>query len=196
MTDKTLQYYNEHATAFVQGTLDVKFSELQNEFLSRIPKSSYILDCGTGSARDAKAFKDHGYKVVAIDGSAELAKLASKYLGQEVIVTTFQDYVPDRIFSGIWACASLLHLSLKDIESVMKKLARALATEGCFYVSFKYGTFSGERNGRFFTDMTEESFRKILEKIPELSVDKEFITEDARPGRESEKWLNVFLIKK
>ena len=77
----------------------------------------------------------------------------------------------------------------------MKKLAAALKEKGVFYVSFKYGTFSGERNGHFFTDMDESSFDALMEDILELAIDREYITEDVRPGREAEKWLNVFLKK-
>ena len=77
----------------------------------------------------------------------------------------------------------------------MKKLTDYLKPGGIFYVSFKYGTFHGERNGRFFTDMNEELFETLLKGIPELSIDRQFITEDVRPGRKTEKWLNVFLKK-
>ncbi len=192
-TDKTLDYYNTQAASFAQSTLDVEFSALQDEFVSYLKEGASILDVGAGSGRDSAAFLKQGFKVTAIDGSAELAKLASKVLGQEVIVSTFQDYEPDQIFDGIWACASLLHLSREDIVKVMQKLAKALAADGVFYVSFKYGTFSGERNGRFFTDLTEDTFAEILKEVSELKIKRQFITEDARPGREAEKWLNVML---
>lgn len=75
----------------------------------------------------------------------------------------------------------------------MKTLAAALKKDGIFYVSCKYGTFSGERNGRFFIDMDKGFFEKMLEDIPGLVVDKDYITEDVQPGCRSEKWLNVFL---
>ena len=78
----------------------------------------------------------------------------------------------------------------------MEKMAAALKADGMFYVSFKYGTFSGERNGRFFIDMDESSFDLLLEDIPELEIYREYITEDVRPGRKVEKWLYVFLKKK
>ena len=57
----------------------------------------------------------------------------------------------------------------------------------------KYGSFSGERDGRFYMDMDESSFDALLKDIPELVIDKEHITADVRPTREAEKWLNVFL---
>lgn len=96
--------------------------------------------------------------------------------------------------NGIWACATLLHLEKADVISIMQKLTKSLVPGGIFYASFKYGDFSGERNGRFFTDMTEESFADVLNEVDGLSIVKQMITEDARPDR-TEKWLNVFLKK-
>ena len=137
-----------------------------------------------------------GYRVVDVDGSQELCKRASEYIGQPVICSTFEKYNPEGTFDGIWACASLLHLRLEDIKVIMKKMAVVLKKDGTFYVSFKYGTFSGERNGRFFTDMDERNFDTLLRDIPELNINRQYITEDVRPGRETEKWLNVFLKRK
>lgn len=177
----------------MDGTRSVDFSALQNVFASYIKEGGRILDLGCGSGRDSKAFLEKGYEVVAVDGSQELCKLASEYIGQPVICTTFQEYEPEGLFDGIWACASLLHLRLDEVKVVIKKMAAALKEDGVLYVSFKYGTFSGERNGRFFTDMDEGSFNRMLQDIPELVIVREYITEDVRPSRETEKWLNVFL---
>lgn len=193
--DYTLDYYNEKAASFVEGTQNVDFSRLQNEFASYVSPHGKILDLGCGSGRDSKAFLAMGYNVTAVDGSQAICNIASEYIGQDVICSTFQDYEPEDLFDGIWACASLLHLPKEDLEPVIKKYAACLNSGGSFYISFKYGTFSGERNGRFFTDMNEESFSALLNGIPELSVEKQYITEDVRPGRGTEKWLNVFLKK-
>ena len=72
---------------------------------------------------------------------------------------------------------------------------KALKNGGVIYVSFKYGTFEGERNGRYFTDMNEERFESLMREVPAMEVLKETITSDVRPGRADEKWLNVFLRK-
>ena len=63
-----------------------------------------------------------------------------------------------------------------------------------YKASFKYGDFAGKRNGRFFTDMTEEIFADVLSRVNGLAIVKQMITEDARPDRIGE-WLNVFLKK-
>ena len=99
-------------------------------------------------------------------------------------------------YDGIWACSSILHLPADELADVMRKIAAALKERGILYTSFKYGTFEGERNGRFFTDMTEKKFAEFLEKIHELEIEEQWITSDARPGRGEEKWLNVILRKR
>lgn len=193
-TEYTLEYYNQQAEQFVQGTVDVEFSNLQNLFIEMLPAGGTILDLGCGSGRDSKAYKQAGFKVIAVDGSEALCKIASEYIGQEVLCCRFQDLDIQESLEGVWACATLLHLEKDDVISTMQKLTKSLVPDGIFYASFKYGKFSGERNGRFFTDMTEDTFAEILSEIEGLTIVKQMITEDARPDR-SEKWLNVFLKK-
>ena len=81
------------------------------------------------------------------------------------------------------------------MDSVFQKMEKALKKDGILYVSFKYGTFEGERNGRYFTDMTEDTLKELTEKIPNLVQEEQWITSDVRPGREDEKWLNIILRK-
>lgn len=66
---------------------------------------------------------------------------------------------------------------------------------GIIYTSFKYGEFEGERNGRYFTDFTLESFRKFVKDIGDIKLKESWITGDVRSGRGEEKWLNVVLEK-
>ena len=191
--DITLDYYNKEADVFFENTVSVDFSKIQEMFLKHIKPGGRILDLGCGSGRDSRAFLERGYEVVAVDGSRELAKIAGAYIGQKVIVADFREFEPEGTFDGIWACASRLHLLREEIAAVMRRMAAHLAEGGCFYASFKYGEFQGERNGRYFTDMTEESFRELLEGVPGLAIEEYFSSGDVRAGRESERWLNVMM---
>ena len=193
--DKTIEYYNKNANLFVETTANVEFYHMQNRFLSKLETGAHILDFGCGSGRDTKFFLEQGYRVDAIDGSAELCKLASEFTGIEVKHMYFQELSEEVKYDGIWACSSILHLNLSDLEDVMKKMTIAVKSNGIIYTSFKYGIFSGERNGRYFTDMTEDTFGKLLQKIPELEIEEQWITSDVRPGRGEEQWLNLILRK-
>ena len=192
---KTLMYYDSNADSFIQGTRTVDFSKIQNLFLSKLEKDSLILDFGCGSGRDTRYFLDKGYSVEALDGSAEMCKAASQYTGIEVKQMLFQELNVVEEYDGIWACSSILHLTVVELKDVMKKISLALKDNGIAYVSFKYGTFEGERNGRYFTDMTETTFAKVLEAVNSFDIEEEWITGDVRPGRGDERWLNVILRK-
>ena len=192
---ETINYYNVNAKEFIETTTFVEFHTMQKKFLDKLPAVSTILDFGCGSGRDTKYFSEQGHQVDAIDGSVELCKLASEYTGIEVKHMYFHELSAVEKYDGIWACSSILHLPMEELEDVMKKMQKALKPNGIIYTSFKYGTFSGERNGRFFTDMTEETFGELLEKIPGLNMEEQWVTSDVRPGRGEEKWLNILLRK-
>lgn len=193
---ETLNYYNNNAESFVAGTINSDMSNLYSKFERYLFKEASILDCGCGSGRDTKYFLNRGYTVTAIDGSEELCRKASEITGIDVKTMLFQDIHFKEKFDGVWACASLLHLKEEELVPVICSITDIMNDGGVFYASFKYGDFSGERNGRFFTDRTEESIKNIVEDIPELEILEMFITADVRPGREEEKWLNVIMKKR
>lgn len=193
---ETLAYYNANAQIFLETTVNVDFSATQSKFLDKLHKGAFILDFGCGSGRDTKYFLDRGYMVEAIDGSEELCKFASKHTGIEVKHMLFQDLQEVEKYDAIWACSSILHLPYTELVDVMKKMIIALKDNGLLYTSFKYGTFEGVRNGRYFIDMTEDSLEKLLQDVDGLEVEETWVTSDVRPGRGEEKWLNLFLRKK
>lgn len=196
MLNKTINYYDTNAKEFVEGTLNVDFKTTQDKFINKLPAKGYILDFGCGSGRDTKYFLARDFNVDAIDGSIELCKIASEYTNIKVNHMYFNELSIVNKYDGIWACSSILHLSLDDLVDVFKRMSKALKDEGIIYTSFKYGDFSGERNGRYFTDMTEDSFAKLIANVENLKVEEQWITADVRPQRGNEKWLNLILRKK
>ena len=198
MKNKTLEYYNKHASSFIQNTVNVNFSTTQDEFLNYLDCNAYILDFGCGSGRDSKYFIDQGFQVDAIDGSMEFCKYASEFAGIKVQHMFFQELDVKKKYDGIWACSSILHLSRNELKDVIIKMQDAVKEKGIIYTSFKYGTFEGERNGRYFIDFTYELFRELLTELEidtKLEIIKHWISEDVRPNRGEEKWLNLILQK-
>ncbi len=195
MSTATIDYYNQNAADFAANTVSVEFQDMQEHFTSRLPEQARILDFGCGAGRDTKAFLEQGFHVTAADGSSELCKIASAYTGIPVKQMDFRDLDETEQYDGIWACSSILHLGKQDLRDVLRRMARALKPHGIIYTSFKYGTFEGMRNGRYFTDLTEETFRELMREIEHLKIEEEWITGDARPGRGDEKWLNLILRK-
>lgn len=195
MEQKTIDYYNKNAESFVAGTVAVDFTQTQKRFLKRLQKGAYILDFGCGSGRDTRYFLEKGMQMDAWDGSLELCKIASEYTGIVVQHRLFQELDERETYDGIWACSSILHLPKDELYTVLQQMRNALKQDGVSYTSFKYGTFEGERNGRYFTDFTLDSFQEFVSDIEGLHVDESWITGDVRPGRGKEKWLNIILQK-
>ena len=180
---------------FVYETISVNFQETQERFLKHIPPQGRILDFGCGSGRDAKYFHTRGFEVDAVDGSAELCKLAAEYTRINVKQMLFSELDVVEEYDGIWACASILHLLSSELREVLLKMIKALKNGGIIYTSFKYGEYEGMRNGRYFTDFTEMSFKRYIADIDNVEIAELWITDDARPGRGDEKWLNLILRK-
>ena len=195
MGNQTLDYYNSNADSFVESTLHVDFSAPADRFLNLLPEGAEVLDFGCGSGRDTKYFLERGCRVTAVDGSAKLCRLASEYTGIPVRQMLFQELDDLERYDGVWACASILHLRMEELRDVLERIRRALKQGGILYASFKYGTYSGERNGRYFTDLNEDSFGELMREIPGLKREEQWISRDVRPDRKDESWLNVILRK-
>ncbi len=193
--DKTIEYYETNAERFAETTKEVAFAETQDRFLKYLPDGGRILDFGCGSGRDSKYFIKKGYQVDAIDGSEKLCEIASRVAGITVRHMYFSELDAENEYDGIWACASILHLPQDELLAVFGRMERALKPGGYLYSSFKYGEYEGERNGRYFTDFSSDSFHKFSNQVPDLVIVEEWITSDVRPGRGDEKWLNLILQK-
>ncbi len=186
----TLVYYTEHAADFVAQSLKADMSPVRERFCSYLPQGASVLDFGCGSGRDARAFLEQGYEVSAVDGSPELCQAASLYSGLDVKLMDFLDLNETEAYDGIWACASILHLQKEDLVDVLSKIARALKPQGVLYTSFKYGQAEEMRDGRYFTDFTEEKLNRFWSLCPGLVLLEVWVTEDVRPERGG-RWLNL-----
>lgn len=191
--DSNIEYYNINAASFVTGTQNVDMSLWRDKFESYLADGGRILDAGCGSGRDSKAFKQHGFSVVAFDASKEMCKATSELIGQEVLQMKFQEIDFEEEFDGIWACASLLHVAYEELPSVMAKLRKGLKSKGIIYVSFKYGTTKMIKGERTFSNFTEATVEKMLNETG-FEVIECGITADVREGREDEKWVNAIAI--
>ena len=196
MKNNTLDFYNNNSEQYYESTVKVDLSNIYSKFTDKLPKEGHILDLGCGSGRDSLYFKNAGYKITAVDGSKNLAALASKLIEQEVIVTRFEDINLTEKYDGIWACSSLLHLNEVELEKLLLKLEEALEDKGILYMSFKYGNKEYiDDKGRYFNCYTEETMKELINRYPSIEISEVFKTIDVIPGREDVIWLNVICTK-
>lgn len=185
----SISYYDQNAQSYFDSTVQADMQELRDRFLRYVKPGGTILDAGCGSGRDAKAFTDAGYPVVAFDASAEMVRLASEFTGLPILNIRFEDMNWEDRFDGIWASASLLHVPRVELPHTFDRFARALSTAGVWCLSMKQGEATREVDGRTFTDVTEAELRDLLETAG-LSVADMWLTNDVRPGR-ADRWVNA-----
>lgn len=188
----TLDYYNRNAESYAEQTQGADVTDLYVDFEECLNPGARILDLGCGSGRDSRYFAKKGYNVTPVDGSPEMCRVAAEYTGLPVRCLCFADLDYYDEFDGIWACASLLHVPQNKLPTVMEKVERALKPEGVLYASFKYGEgerIVGERHFSFYNEYD-------LDWLSGLGLIEYWISEDVRPDRPGEKWLNTLWRKK
>lgn len=208
MTDNsTLDFYNQYADAYIERTRNVKLDALYNRFTSHLPTHlevpHHILDVGCGSGRDSFWFSNKlGMDVIAIDGSSELIGRNRAYYATSNVDwrhLKFEDIKNQgwqNHFTGIWACASLLHVPFNRLPSIIEDLMDTLVSDGVMYASFKYGNSERWDEDRFFCDMNEDRFLEVFQQISLNNLGYEiWITADQQGGRDVD-WFNVLLRKR
>lgn len=198
----TLNYYDENAVEFACQTVSIDMHGLYELFISQLPQrdTQSVLDVGCGSGRDANYFAKQGYEVTAIDASAELiqwahkAHMSSRISWVHLNLSSIEKQAWENKFTGIWACASLLHVPFLGLPFVIKSLLKTLTDKGVMYLSFKYG--EGERvdEERFFCDMNESRWTTIVAKIPQVIEYKIWLSADKRSSIENN-WFNITIKK-
>lgn len=192
-----INFYNREAERYKEERNEIKgFGEIYKPFIKYIKHNGKILDFGCGSGRDSLYFKNNGYNVIALDGSKEMCDITRQLCNIEVKEMFFEDFKEENTYDGIWACASLLHLPKDILINVLKNLALSLKENGYIYASFKYGDYEGIRNRRYFIDFTEESFKDIIKKIPDLEIIETYQTNGVLKSQIRKHWLNIVLKKR
>jgi 2-polyprenyl-3-methyl-5-hydroxy-6-metoxy-1,4-benzoquinol methylase len=165
-----------------------------DNFTELLPEGGSILDLGCGSGRDSAYFIEHGFDVTAMDASEEMCSLASIHIGQDVLQLTFSEMDFEEVFDGIWANESLLHVSSGEIEGILEKVIQGLKTDGILFMSFQYGDFEGERDGRHFTDYRTKTLKELIIKFSNLELIEIKKYDEMSRDKETE-WIYVLARK-
>ncbi|MFX1328219.1 MAG: class I SAM-dependent methyltransferase [Promethearchaeota archaeon] len=109
---------------------------LFNDFCEQLPRGAYVLDLGTGTGLPyAKLLIEKGFKVLGIDISTEMIKIAKNNVPEakfkEISMT---DINYNKEFDGIFSSYSMLQLDQQLFKKTAKKIVKALKKGGIFYL--------------------------------------------------------------
>lgn len=195
MQNTTLKWYKENADKFLKQSLTVDMTALYKAFLKYVAPGGKIMDLGCGSGVASLYFIQNGFDALPVDGCREMCEAATKLTGRQARNILFDELDYENEFDGIWACSSLLHVPKKGMPKILTLIKYALKEGGILYASYKYGEKERKKNGRFFSDYTEEALKALVHEVGGLQILDLWVTNDARPQKANEKWVNVICKK-
>lgn len=195
MQNTTLKWYQENADKFLKQSLTVDMTALYQAFLKYVAPGGKIMDLGCGSGVASLYFIQNGFDALPADGCKEMCETATKLTGRQARNILFDELDYENEFDGIWACSSLLHVPKKEMPKILTLIKYALKEGGILYASYKYGEKERKKNGRSFSDYTEETLKALVHEVGGLQILDLWVTNDARPQKVNKKWVNVICRK-
>ena len=107
------------------------FADFEAKFLATLPRGARVADLGCGPALDAAGFGQKGYQPVGVDLSVGMLRMAPPVMHGRLAQGDLRGLpVGNGRLDGIWSCAALLHVPLRDTATVLKEFRRALRAGG------------------------------------------------------------------
>lgn len=181
----SIEYYSQNASEYFERTVNIDMQDNWDRFTELLTEGSSILDLGCGSGRDSEYFLSRGFDVTAMDASEEMCDLATIHIGQDVLKLTFDEIDFDEVFDGIWASASLLHVPSSHMNDIMGKVIKSLKRNGILFMSFYYGDFEGERDGRYYTDYRTKELKELIARQNYLELIEVWKEDDSHTNHEN-----------
>lgn len=118
-------------------------------FLACVPEAGTVLDLGCGSGEPiARHLIDQGRKVTGVDASPGLVELCRRrFPGHDWQIGDMRAFEPGRLFDGVVAWHSLIHLAPADQPAMFGVFARCLRPGGPLL--FTSGSERGETIGEW-----------------------------------------------
>lgn len=191
VSEKTLAHYNERADEFWLGTREHDVTQNIQALLRHLSGDApaKILDFGCGPGRDLAAFSAMGHEAIGLEGSAPFVSMAREHSGCEVWQQDFLALdLPDNMFDGIFANASLFHVPTSELDRVLSELHQALKPNGALFTSNPRGNNEeGWNRGRYGAYHDLESWRNFL--FTAGFVELEYYYRPEGLPREQQNWL-------
>lgn len=195
----TQRAYEVDADVWAQARNDrAAIQPFVDRFVGLAGEGGRVLDVGCGPGFDTASLSEAGLKPVALDLAQAMARLAAAR-SHAAVVQSDARYLPfiAASFEGVWASASLIHISRQDIAVALQDIRRVLKQGGVLYSRMQVGDSEGVEQPapgnpisqpRFFARYDGESWRALLTANGFDIVDQQ--EDQAAPG--ARRWLSTF----
>ena len=139
--DRTRRTYDAVAGRFLENTRDrAGVSPWLHRFAERLDLGAAVLDLGAGPGCDSAELRKLGLRPISLDLSLGMLRAGlAEFPGPRVQADARRLPFRDGSFRGVWASASLLHLSPDETAAAVREVRRVLGSHGVLHVSLKSG---------------------------------------------------------
>ena len=118
---------------------------LVESFAALLDPGALVLDLGCASGRETVELRAAGLRVIGLDVSAAFLRIAQARYAAAGYLLGDALHLPfaARSLDGVWALASLLHLTADEARAALAEVRRVLKPGGVFYSSIQIGTTAG-----------------------------------------------------
>jgi len=171
--------------------------EAVKKFAVLLKPGNKILDIGCGPGLKSEVLAGRGLKVVGIDISEKMIKIAKQKVpdGKFIVLDMRNIDQLKENYEGIFAQASLLHIPKNEVVAVLKKITSKLKNDGYFYIAVKekkevdeevrFEEDYGYKYERFFSYFTLDEIKSYLMKL-NMKIVFETITHSGKAN-----WIQV-----
>jgi len=200
--DTTIKYYTTHVKDLVRRYESADVKDLHTLLTDSFPPGARLLELGCGSGRDAAFMLENGFDVTASDGVQEMIDAAAAchpaLAGRLCRICLPRDLTPALgPFDGIYAVATLMHLTRPDIQEFFARVRRMLVPDGRLFFSVPLqrddvADDEFDANGRRFTPLTRSGWTGLCRGAG-FDILTSTPTSDGL-GRKTFAWLNCLAV--
>ncbi|MGH2587872.1 MAG: class I SAM-dependent methyltransferase [Dehalococcoidia bacterium] len=142
----TIAAYERDALAYADKPDDRAWLiPLVERFASLLEAGALVLDLGCASGRETVELRAAGLRVLGLDMTAAFLRIAIERHPAEGYVRGDFLHLPlvGGSLDGVWASASLLHLTPGEVDGALAEVRRVLRHGGVFYSSMQIGHSAG-----------------------------------------------------
>ena len=149
---------------------DFKINEIESfTRMLNDENSKTVLDLGCGTGELAQIFKDRGFNVTGSDLSEKMLEFTKQKGVDTIKIDCYDIDKSGIIFDAIFSMNCLLHIPMKDINTILSKIKLIMKNHGLFYLGLWAGNdFEGIYEGdeyedkRFFVFYSQKTLVDIV----------------------------------
>lgn len=186
----TFRTYAENAPDYLVRHRDRSRIEPYLRHFTGLLPAGPVLDLGCGPGFDGDLLRKWGHQVIGLDRTKQALHLGVEHCPGPYVCADMRALpFRGRLFSGVWALASLLHLSCQEMSAVLQHLSHILLPEGVLHMSVQEGSGGGwdytygQNHPRWFTFWSADALDAVV-------TDAGFeVTERSSSGGPMTTWL-------